>query len=128
MASNKELIGQAVTIALALSLEIETEGLNNAQLTALVKDLKAKQKDESTDTQADTAEAKKLAAKAKAKAKQLAKVKPKPKKPPYYIMPGKAITSKRGILGPDDEVKAEYLAGGQEALDDFVETGYIGKS
>lgn len=50
-------------------------------------------------------------------------------KPPFYIMPGKAITSLRGILGPGEEVKAEYLSGGggQKALDGLIKSGHIGR-
>jgi len=41
MASNKEFIEQAEKLAGELNKEIVTEGLNNAQLGALVKNLKA---------------------------------------------------------------------------------------
>lgn len=66
------------------------------------------------------------AAKAKKAARMENKVK-KEKKPPFYVAPGKALTSKKGILSGDtsDEVKAEYLPGGKEALDSFVKSGHV---
>ncbi len=53
--------------------------------------------------------------------------KPEVKKPPYYVAPGKSLTSLKGILSGDtaDEVKAEYLAGGKEAVDAFVKSGHV---
>lgn len=65
-------------------------------------------------------------ARAKKAARMENKVK-KEKKPPFYVAPGKALTSKKGILSGDtsDEVKAEYLPGGKEALDRFVKSGHV---
>ena len=45
----------------------------------------------------------------------------------FYVCRGKAITSKRGILADGDEIKAEYLAGGEESLEYLVKSGYVGK-
>lgn len=113
MPSNAELTKQAEELAAELSLEVTTEGLNNQQLADLVADLKAKKKDADNDTQADAAAAKKAE-------------RPK-KKPPFYVAPRCAITSKKGILSGDteDEVKAEYLPGGKDALEAFIESGHI---
>ena len=113
MASNKILTKETVAVALLLGLTVETDGLNNAQLAALLSDLKAKQKDAETVTQADTAEA--------AEAAEAAEIK-------FHVMAGKAITSKRGILADGDEIKAEDLAGGTEALEAFVKSGHVGKA
>ena len=38
----------------------------------------------------------------------------------YKVAEGKAITSKKGILGPNAEVKAEYLPGGDVTLKELV--------
>ena len=43
----------------------------------------------------------------------------------YRIAPGKAITSKKGVLGPGKEVKAEYLNGGQKTMDASIQSGHI---
>lgn len=59
---------------------------------------------------------------------QARKGKPKvPKKPPFYVAPRKSLTSKKGILSGDteDEVKAEYLAGGNDALQAFIKSGHV---
>lgn len=48
-------------------------------------------------------------------------------KPPYSVSEGRAITSKKGMLGAGSEVKAEYLGGGQKALDVLVRKGIVTK-
>ena len=54
MASNKDLISEAKLLAEELKIEINTDDMNNADLQALVSDLKAKKRDSENDTQADT--------------------------------------------------------------------------
>lgn len=49
------------------------------------------------------------------------------KKPLFSVSKGKAVTSKRGILSDGDEIKADDLAGGKEALDAFVKSGHVAK-
>ena len=80
MASNVEL---AASIA-ALDESAVTDGLNNAQLTALLKELRAADEEAAAKAKADE--------EAAAKAKVL------------RVAPGKSITSKRGIIGPGEEV------------------------
>jgi hypothetical protein len=46
----------------------------------------------------------------------------------FYVKEGKAVTSKRGILSEGDEINANDLAGGKEALDAFVKSGHVVKS
>ena len=70
MASNVELVASIA----ALDESAVTDGLNNAQLTSLLKELRAADEE------------------AAAKAKVL------------RVAPGKSITSKRGIIGPGEEV------------------------
>lgn len=127
MPSNKELAAEAEALAAELKTEVTTDGLNNQQLADLVSDLKAKKKDADTVTQAGNAEDEATKAAAAKKAERMAG-KPQPKKkPPFYVAPRKAITSKKGILSGDteDEVKAEYLEGGKDALEAFIESGHI---
>lgn len=128
MPSNNELAAEAVELAAKLETTVETDGLDNKELVALVKDLRAKVTDAETSTQADDQgedEATK-AAQAK-KAARVAGKSPKPKRPPFYVAPGKSLTSRKGILSGDtaDEVKPEYLNGGKKALDAFVESGHV---
>jgi len=118
MPSNKELIAEAQGLAEALEIPVETDGLSNESLADLVKDLRAKTTDAETETQADKAAE-------EAKVKKAARM--ENKKPAFYVAAGKSLTSKRGILSGDtsDEVKAEHLGGGKEALDAFVKSGHV---
>jgi hypothetical protein len=45
----------------------------------------------------------------------------------FYIVAGKAITSKRGILSDGDEIKEDDLPGGLKAVKAFVKSGYVVK-
>lgn len=127
MASNKELIEKITAAATEKGVDVpETEGKNNNDLTAILKNLKtptppaAPKDDEKVDSNVkDDA-----ATDAKAEAENV-KVDKKIKRPPFYIAPGKALTTKRGILGPDDEIKAEDLAGGIESIKKWVKTGHV---
>ena len=38
---------------------------------------------------------------------------------------GKSVTSKRGILGPHEEVKPEDLGGGKDSCEAFVKSGHF---
>lgn len=127
MPSNADLTKEALSLAEKLGIEVETEGQNNAQLVDLVSDLRAKATDAEKKTAADDAQDKAAAAAEKTKAERLAGKKPEVKRPPYYMAPRKSLTSKKGILSGDtaDEVKAEYLAGGEEALAAFVKSGHV---
>jgi len=129
MPSNKQYTEEAIKLAEELGLEVETEGLNNEKLAALVSDLKAKKKDAERETLADKAEDDAAAAAALAKLEvDEAKEEEAAKKPPFYVKEGKAVTSKRGILSDGDEIKADDLAGGKAALDAFVKSGHVVKS
>ena len=80
MASNVELVASIA----ALDESAVTDGLNNAQLTSLLKELRAADEEAAAKAKADE--------EAAAKAKVL------------RVAPGKSITSKRGIIGPGEEV------------------------
>jgi len=112
MPSNKELIKTAKAIADELGLEITTDGLNNSQLSDLVKDLRAKQTDAETETQADGAPA---ADEDRAPAQADG----------YYIAEGKALTSKKGIVADGDKVDESFFDGGKKVIDHFISTGHI---
>jgi hypothetical protein len=114
MPSNKQYKEQAEQLAAELEVEITTDGLNNEQLGDLVSDLKAKARDAELDTQADDAPEETQ--------------EPAGKRPPHSVASGKSITSRRGILAPGDEIKAEDLSGGKESLDKFVKSGHVVKA
>ncbi len=126
MPSNAELKASIEELSAELGVETVTDGLTNAQLADKLSDLrdeKAKRADApAPDTQAA------LDAAAQALDALMAPV--AVAKPPYYMAPGKAVTSKAGILSGDtaDEVKAEYFEGGGETLQTLVESGYVLKS
>lgn len=85
MPSNKELQAEAE----ALDANVDHTGLNNVQLVALVKELKAK-----AETPAD----------AKAEAPTV-----------YVVAEGMSLTSKAGVKVGGDVVKAEYFPEGRLA-------------
>ncbi len=165
MPSNKELIEEAKAIAAKLGLEVTTEGLNNAKLTELVADLKAKEAAASGASEAtkpaaaaptpraggaqrSTSSTKTAAAQPKpplvdgAGPTKLGGPPPPPPPPPapaprarfpYAIAPGKSITSRKGVLGPGEEVLPRYFneadeAAGMKVIEDLVAKGYIVKA
>jgi hypothetical protein len=98
MPSNNELIKEAEGLAGKLETTVETADHDQATKAAQAK-----------------------------KAARNAGKQPKPTRPPFYVAPGKSLTSKKGILSGDtaDEVKAEFLTGGKKALDAFVKSGHV---
>lgn len=124
MPSNTDIIKAIAELSEELGKEAPaTEGKNNGELANILSGLKAEKKEADKDLTPDAAA--KAAAKAKEEADE-AKAK-EGKKPPFSVAAGKAITSKRGILSDGDEIKADDLAGGKEALDAFVKSGHVAK-
>ena len=116
MPSNKELAKQIKEI----DAEVETNGLNNAQLASTLKSLKTEPETEVETPVQDVEETTEVETVEENKGEVKTK-------PAYYVAPRTAITSKKGILSGDDEaeVKAEYLSGGKDALDSLVESGHV---
>lgn len=52
-------------------------------------------------------------------------VKETTKGPGVYVKPGCSITSLKGILGPGDKVKDEYLAGGSDSVSALIKSGHL---
>ena len=105
--------------------EAKLEGFSLAELTAKLLELKPDPKAGAEDAQS---------AKKDAQAKKAKKIEQiKARKPPYYVASGKALTTKRGILGgkPEDEVgeeteiKREDLPEGGTSFEKFLKLGYI---
>lgn len=113
MPSNKELIEEATVLAEELELEIQTKGLKNQDLAALVSDLKAKARDADNETQADVAET------------DVGVATPSPRAIGRYVAEGKAITSKKGILSEGTTVTVDMLQGGQEALSALIDREFV---
>ena len=116
MASNKELSTAIATICAERDVKTpELEGLNNSQLSTVLKDLKMQQPlAEAPPTEAPPTEAPPTEA-PKEKAK-------------YVVMQRKAITTKRGILSEGEEIKADDLSGGAVAFKAFVKSKHIGRA
>ena len=108
MPSNKDL-GKSIR---ALDPNQELEDKSNQELEAILATLQAADADAKTKADAD------------------AKTKADAKKPAHYVAPGKAITTKRGMISGDDElekteIRAEDLPTGEDALKHFVKTGHV---
>ncbi len=122
MPKNEDLIKSITDVATEKGIDVpETENKSNNELVEILKTL-------NTPTPPAAPSDDDVAAKAASDAKaEAAKVKAekKVKRPPFYIAEGKAITTKRGILGPDEEIRVKDLAGGKDAIEKFVKTGHI---
>ena len=132
MPSNAELKASIEELSAELDVETVTDGLTNAQLADKLSDLRDEKAKRAAAPAPDAQEAAEADAAAQALDALMAPVPAAaaPAKPPYYMAPGKAVTSKAGILSGDtaDEVKAEYFEGGDETLQALVESGYVLKS
>ena len=126
MPSNKDLIADIEAEAKAKGIDAPaTSGKSNVELIDILKNLKTppapNDGDDKKDGDQDDA--------AKAAADEAEKIKPAKavKRPPYYMVDGKALTTKKGILSDGDEIKPEYLAGGKSALEKFIKSGHVAK-
>lgn len=103
------------------------EGSNDDDVAAAEKaEEAAKEAQEAADTAA--AEASKMAEAADVANNRVKPAVEEKKNPPYSIAEGKSLTSKRGILGPGEEIKPADLAGGADAIKSFVKSGHIIKA
>ena len=101
MKSNKELTDLAHGLGKELGVAVETDGLKNEDLAALVADLE------------DRLKAKRVAEEERSKAGAMP---PKgatkaASSPTFKIAPGRAITCGRGVLTEGDEISARDLTG-----------------
>lgn len=111
MASNAELKEKIA----AIDPDADVEGLNNAQLGKLLKELKAS---EDPEPAADPAPAPEPAAEPVAATSS---------KGGHVVAKGKAITTGRGILGGGESISVKDISGGQSAFDALVKAGAIVK-
>jgi hypothetical protein len=109
MAKTVDLITRAKGLAAQLNEDINTEELNHAQATALVKSLEARL--EAPVEEAPVEEAPVEAIEGE-----------------YCLAHGRSVTATKGrILGPKDAVQPEDLAGGESAFKALLEKGVIVK-
>ena len=151
MPSNKELTDDI----LALDPEAKVEGLTNPKLATLLKQLRAAEKTTDTDIAPKKSTGFDLIAPAetdpptttaavdqstpepkveepkveepKVEEPKVEEPKPAAAEPTnvHRVAEGKSITSKRGVLGPGDEVRPEYFVGGESVLADLIEKGLV---
>jgi hypothetical protein len=130
VATKTELIEEVGELSAALNQDVlGTDRLTHDQLTELVRDLKAKKTDAETVTAADEPAADEPAADEPA-ADEPAADEPAADEPAavtigFAVAPGKAITTKRGILGGGEPVTVRDLGGGQGALDALLDKGFL---
>jgi hypothetical protein len=96
MASNKDLIKSIV----AINPDAKTDGLNNNKLAEMLKGLKA----QPIQPESEAVE---------------------PRDPAPVVAAGQSITTKRGILGPGEEIGPDDLGGGMESLVALHKAGYV---
>jgi hypothetical protein len=151
MASNKELTEQALALASELGVTVQTDGLKNEGLVALVASL-AEQKaarpaapppaaappaGEAPPVAAPPAEGTRapIDGAADPNAGGLLGGPPPaaPQAPPttafeYAVAPGCSIACARGLLNEGDEIRASDVGGGDERLAELVASGHVAKA
>jgi hypothetical protein len=131
--SNKELIAEAQGLARELGTSVDTEGLKNDALVALVEDLRARRaaepKGDASQAEADAKAQAEADAKAQAEADAKAQPAPATKEPVYKIgKPPKgmrSVTSLRGMLVSGTLVSARDFHGGEETFRDLLARGVV---
>lgn len=124
---------------LALDPNAEVEGLTNPKLVALLKQLRAAHN--STDVEIvrpvgiqlgaplEENEPVSTAPEPKVEEPKVEEPKPTPAAAEptkvLNVVEGSSITSKRGVLGPGEEVRAEYFVGGEETIQSLKKQGLI---
>lgn len=104
MASNRELTEQARTLGAQLGVQVETQGLNNSALAALVVELTAKLQSTTEAPPEQTTD------------------------PEYRMAVNCQLVTGRGVLGYQDRVYVSDLSDGQPQLDRLVAAGTVVKS
>jgi hypothetical protein len=118
--SNKELIAEAQDLGREFGISVETDGLKNDGLVALVDGLRARR---AAAPQGD-------AAQAEADAKAQAEADAKASEAPVYVIaksPGgmRSVTSLRGNLVAGTVVEARDFHGGEETFRDLLKRGVV---
>lgn len=145
MATNRELIAEAKAIAKELGIEVRTDRLNNAKLTALVADLRRQlaergyQNGPSEERPSDLLLEEPQVAPAPPAPPMPSVAPPQAQEPPtqapeasrrrrYIVAPKKALTTRIGIVTAGEEVTADAFHAGQERAEELVRLGYLIRS
>ncbi len=119
MASKKDLISKIDGLVQEFGIDpIETKDVTRDELAVILSNLK---KDFVKSAKDERGERLHEANKAQADTSE-------PKKPAYYVIQGKSITTKIGIRANGAEVKAEYFIHGEKTLQDMIKHGHVAKS
>lgn len=137
-AINEKYVRRAHALAGELGITVVTDGLSNGGLAELVADLSAKKRDAANATQADAPAPSAVtdAPQADAPAREpwqeeadkllgTGSSDPVATVVRYVLLPGKALTTRRGILGEGAEISPADLVGGIDAIQRFIDSGYI---
>ena len=148
MASNKELVDEALALGKELNVEVTTQGLNNGALVELVESLKAKRPPaEPPAALPDTSQAPPVPPEPPAAPEPPTAVKapidgttgpaiggrPSPGTPIFQrynhqVAEGKMVTTRRGMIGAFEPVTAEDFGqgeAGKKALQGLVASGHV---
>lgn len=133
-----EIIAEINPLAEKLGLDIEvSEDQTSKELTNILKDLKAKAKDEATETVVDVAEQAKEEAEAKEPEVKTApeteeepETETAPEEPEngsMIVAKGKSLVTKAGIKGPGDTVTPDMMGGAGAAarMEELKKKGYF---
>lgn len=132
MPSNKDLIAAIEVEAETQGVDVpDTKGKRNEDLVEILKGMKQPAAPEGDENKGDPNAGAQDAADKKAEtqeAKAKAEAEKEVKKPPYSVAPGHSVTTKRGMINENDEIKAEYLGGGKTSLEALVKAGHVVKN
>lgn len=104
MPSNKDLIREIEAASESLDKVVQTQGLDNAALSKLAEELAAELDALSNESEEETQPA---------------------KSPGFYLVKGKSLTSLRGVLSDECEVKASDFIEGDKTLKDLVKKKFV---
>ena len=122
MPSNSALIKSITATAADAGVPTpETVGKTNAELTAILSEVRAAEAAPEAEAEAEAAP--------EAEADDDGTVAVEADElPPYYVAPGKALTTKRGIKSDGEAIDPDDLHGGPDSLDGLIASGHIKKA
>lgn len=139
MATKNELAAEAAEFAKELGIDVSTENLNHAELTALVNELEAKYEAQLGGALTPPEPTRPTPAPPPRPAIDGAsdgslggpppKVPPVPKvaKGAYVVAPGKSLVTRAGVMTAGNEMLPKYVDGGRAQLEELLAKGYLVK-
>ncbi len=122
MPTNEKMMEDIAVLTKELNLKVNTEGMGSKELTNELADLRAKKKDAERQTKSDKAEKVRIAEEKVAAKKASGKAK-------LVVCKGRSVCcTKRGIIGPGQEIKAEWLPSGKNDIAKLIKRGVVDKA